>query len=314
MLYPIAYSVPEELIVPYVPFKTCHTASHAYQFTQSEPYLKNYRNAIFGKTCLKCGWDAFRHYEILSQGTIPLFENLQGCPKQTLCTFPKEQVLSLMEKYGERSYEDILKESSSHLYEDIDSLLRYTRDNLTTRKSAEYILSKTETPGTKRILYLHNIKAEDYLCSMLAHGFLRYTEGSVDIYPQIHHVYDDFPSEQTVQLYGKGFNYTRHIPHSFKKQQTEDEVWANIRERKYDHIICFIHCRSEHSLPFQTADRHFGTYYHPREISLVCGRDCDPYYDPHRAPNREWWIRDNHNCPLKAHSGSLNVFVREFGG
>lgn len=314
MLYPISFSVPEEIIVPYVPFKTCHTASHAYQFTEAEPYLKNYRSAIFGTTSLKCGWDAFRHYEILSQGTITYFDNLQGCPKQTLHSFPKEQVMSLMNKYGSHTFSEIMSTSSSILHNDLDELLTYTRTNLTTRSAAEYILSKTSTPTTNNVLFLHNLDEKvDYQAMMTAHGLIHHTNGQVDIYTDMEYLYSDYPLENTVKLYGRGFNYSRHISATLKKSLSEEQVWEKIKVRHYDQIILYIHCQSQRPIPFLSGDLDLHSYYSSSELSVVCGRDCDPYYDPNRDPNREWWIRDYHNCSLKRNAERLNLFVREYG-
>lgn len=313
MLYPISFSVPEEIIVPYVPFKTLHTAQHSYQFTSAEPYLKNYRSAIFGNTCMKCGWDAFRHYEILSQGTIPNFENLENCPSKTLHCFPKTQVLGLIEKYGHQSFHNIMKESSSILYNDLEELLTYTRNHMTTRKEADYILSKTETPSTRKVLFLHNTDNVDYLCFMTAHGLTRLTEGEVDIYPSLHYMYENYPQEATKQLYGRGFNYTRHLPQHFQKSTTLEDIWQKIKAREYEQIIYFVNCKSGLLIPFMGSEKNINAYYSPHEISILCGRDCDPYRDATRDPNREWWIRDYHTCSLAEYSSSYNVFVRELG-
>lgn len=310
MQFPIAYSVPEEIIVPYVPLKTCHTAKHDYQFTDSGSYLKNYGTAIFGETRLKCGWDCFRHYEILSQGTIPYFHNLQECPKKTLFNFPKVQVLELMEKYGSRTFDDIMKESSSILYNDLDDLLRYTKDNLTTRKSAEYILSKTQTPFTTKVLFLHNINPiGDYLCDMVAHGFSRLTDGEVDIYPNLDYLYDSYPLEKTSSLYGKGFNYTRHLPSKYKKDLTLEAIWEKCITGQYDQIVVYFQHNDLYKLPFFSEENDLRFFYPSDAISFLCGRDCDPYW----SPEKEWYIRMNHNCDLKRYEGQFNAFIREYG-
>ena len=310
MLYPISYSVPEEIIVPYVPFKTIHTAQHDYQFTNQKPYMENYRKAIFGITHLKCGWDAFRHYEILSQGTIPFFEELHKCPKQTLHSFPKDQVLMLMDKYGSLSFEDILRTSSSTLYGDIDDLLRYTREKLVTQKSAEYILSKTPMPTTKRVLFLHNTDAKgNYLCEMTAHGLIHLTDGQVDIFPEMDDLYDSYPPEEALKLYGKGFNYSRLIPGRKRKNLTEDAIWDKLSHGEYDHIINYAECITDKQLPFLHGDRSYRHLYDHTAISFICGRDCDPYW----SPELNWYIRMNHDCRMKAMANMFNVFIRELG-
>lgn len=307
MIYPITFSIAEEHIIPYVPYKTCHTAKHDYQFQDSESYLKNYRNALFGETLLKCGWDCLRHYEILSQGTIPYFHKLENCPKKTMFNFPKEKLLMLRDTYGPLSFEEIMKTSSSILYNEIDELLNYTRKNLTTQASAKYLLSKTVAPTSKKILYLSNQPKEDYLSEMLVHGLYRETGGNIDIFPDFEFRYKDFPIEETKNLYGKGFNYTRLLEK--QKKITEQQILENIKERHYDQIILYNTCQHAQPLPFINAEHSFLKYYSPNEISAVCGRDCDPYW----SQEYNWYIRMYHDCPMKNYQNNLNVFIREFG-
>lgn len=320
MFYPISYSVPEEIIVPYVPFKMRHTASHDYQFNDPTEYLKNYRNSIFGMTQLKCGWDCFRHYEILSQGTIPFFDDgagvhakLENCPKRTLFNFPKAQVLDLMKKYGSKTYDEIMKTSSSILFNDINELLDYTKKNLTTQSSAQYVLSKTDTPTTQKILYLTNFTntVSDYMCEFLGHGLKKYTSGKADIFPEREFLYDSYPVEKTSSLYGKGFNYTRHLPANYMKSLEKETIWEKIKRRDYDHIIIYYHCRSgNYKIPFLTDEFPLNQYYENHEVSFVCGTDCDPYW----SPELNWYIKMYHSCPLTELSNKgHNVFIREFG-
>lgn len=309
MLYPISYSIPEEIIVPYVPFKTSHTASHTYQFTDSQMYLKNYRTAIFGTTGLKCGWDCFRHYEILSQGTIPLFNDLENCPSLTLHNFPKQKILELRDLYGPMTFDEIMKTSSSHLYTNIDELLNLTKSTLTTKESATYILSKTTTPTTKRILYIDNIETKgEYLTDMIAHGLYRLTEGDVHMYPDHAWRYSSYPESETQLLYGKGFNYTRLLEKQYI--HTFDEIFENIKQRYYDHVIVSIQCSSNTPVPFlMNHENTIFKYYDSSEVSIVCGNDCDSYW----SPELNWYIRYRHDCPLKKISALNNVFIRELG-
>lgn len=284
-------------------------ALHQYQFDDSIPYLENYRKSIFGHTSLKCGWDCLRHYEILSQGTIPSFLDLEKCPTHTLTTFPKEQVLTLKKKYFHLTFEEILSTSSSILYDDIDSLLQYTRRHLTTVESAKYILSKTKYPHTKQILFLSNgVRPGDYLECMTIHGLFNLTKGNVDLCPNYDGLYDSFPIEETKKFYGKGFNYTRLLPGQYKRTITDNEIWFKIKERYYEHIIIYNHCKSNTLIPFIFGDRSILFHYDLDEISVLCGKDCDDYTDAKGSH-----IQMYHNCILKMLSNHQNVFIRELG-
>ena len=310
MLFPLSYSIPAEVIVPYVPFKTCHTADHNYQFDDVAPYMENYRKAFFGHTSMKCGWDCMRHYEILSQGTITEFTNLQGLPTKTMTNFPKALVFDLNAKYYSLTFEEILKCSSSVVYEDLDSLLCYTRDNLTTESAARYVLRKSGHADAKKILYLSNAdKSGNYMVEMLAHGFSRITGGKADMYPDFEERYDTYPVELTKKLYGKGFNYTRFLPGKWRRAPSAELIQQRIKEKYYDVII---HCTSEQSdlqYPFLTGEGHAQEYYDLSDIVLVCGNDCDNYW----SAGKKWYIRDSHNCPIKCLADSTAVFIRELG-
>ena len=310
MLFPLSYSIPAEVIVPYVPFKTVHTAEHNYQFNDVAPYMENYRKAFFGETRLKCGWDCMRHYEILSQGTITNFHNLEGLPRKTMTNFPKARVFYLNSKYYSLTFDEILKCSSSTVYDDLDSLLCYTRDNLTTESAARYVLRKSGHADAKRILYLSNAdKSGNYMVEMLAHGFSRITGGQADMWPDFEERYDNYPVEPTKKLYGKGFNYTRFLPASWRRAPSAELIQQRIKEKYYDVIV---HCTSEQSdlqYPFLTGEGNAKEYYDLSVIVLICGNDCDYYW----SAEKQWYIRDSHDCPIKCLADKAPVFIRELG-
>jgi len=310
MLFPLSYSIPAEVIVPYVPFKTTHTAEHNYQFDDVAPYMENYRKAFFGHTSLKCGWDCMRHYEILSQGTITEFTNLEGLPRKTMTNFPKALVFNLNTKYYSLTFDEILKCSSSAVYNDLNSLLCYTRDNLTTESAARYVLRKSGHADAKRILYLSNAdKSGNYMVEMLAHGFSRITEGAADMWPDFEERYDNYPVEPTKKLYGKGFNYTRFLPAAWRRAPSAELIQKRIKEKYYDVIV---HCTSEQSdlqYPFLTGEGNAKEYYDLSDIVLICGNDCDNYW----SPEKQWYIRDSHDCPIKCLADKAPIFIRELG-
>ena len=58
-----------------------------------------YSNSIFAITNKKLGWDCLRHYEILMNGCIPLFFNIEDCPKLILKTLPKERLSEIYSNF-----------------------------------------------------------------------------------------------------------------------------------------------------------------------------------------------------------------------
>ena len=131
-----------------------------------------YSNSIFAITNKKLGWDCLRHYEILMNGCIPLFFNIQDCPKSILKTLPKQRLSEIYSSYDSvlklysplkiykkkflsfkkifsyipnifknKNASTFLKENSNIL-EIKNELLNFTKQNLTTEILAKYVLSK----------------------------------------------------------------------------------------------------------------------------------------------------------------------------
>lgn len=136
---PINFCIPKELIVKEIPQKTQDYATiipgdkTTYIYTEETPYYEDYQKSYFGVTVKKGGWDCLRHYEILMNGCVPFFSELDQCPKATMTRFPKQLVLEANEK--------IKKGNDLSFYEDcVNLLLDWTRKNLTTEEVAKTIL------------------------------------------------------------------------------------------------------------------------------------------------------------------------------
>lgn len=138
---PINFAIPQQLIVSGVSFKSKKLAHiipgdrSTYIFNSEEEYYRDYQSSVFGITQKKAGWDCLRHYEILMNGCIPYFIDIDQCPSITMTSFPK----------------DLIKETNLHFEQShdfdhstiIEELLIYTRNNLTTSKLVERILKIT---------------------------------------------------------------------------------------------------------------------------------------------------------------------------
>lgn len=105
-----------------------------YIFKDEKSYYEDYQKSYYGVTIKKAGWDCMRHYEILGNYCMPYFIGLEDCPKDTLANLPKELLLEgreLTNNFDEYKYFIIL-----------DELFKYTQNNLTTKKLAEYVLER----------------------------------------------------------------------------------------------------------------------------------------------------------------------------
>jgi hypothetical protein len=105
-----------------------------YIYNNETDYYKDYNDARFGVTCKKAGWDCMRHYEILGNGCIPLFKNIELCPTNTMTSFPKELCINVNK--------DILNEKYETVYEKyIERFENHFLNNNTTSQTAKKFIS-----------------------------------------------------------------------------------------------------------------------------------------------------------------------------
>lgn len=278
-VFPISFSIPECKIINHNPEKTKKIATvdprdtSSYIFKTETEYYKDYQKSVYGKTCKKGGWDCLRHYEILANGCIPLFEDLESCPKNTMTHFPKELVKKAMTEENFNTTQ----------------LLNYTRQHLTTKAMAKYILSTIGRSDVKSVLYLSQEIEPDYLRCLTLHGFKELFGKECHDYPCIPHLYTDYANPQN--LYGRGMTYTCLLDKSTMRDDTLDStVEQDIISHRYD-IIIF---GSVHrGTPFWDI---VNESYKPHEIVLICGEDLDQ--------------ENNHNCEFRKWKNH-NLFIRE---
>ncbi len=96
---PIHFAIPRSAIRESVPPKTSGVATvipgrrETYLFNTEESYYQNYATSVFAVTMKKAGWDCLRHYEILANGCLPYFIDLERCPSHTMISLPKRFLL-----------------------------------------------------------------------------------------------------------------------------------------------------------------------------------------------------------------------------
>lgn len=155
-IYPISFSIPTSKIVVDVFEKTRLLAyiipgcKDTYIYKTEQDYYQGYRESWFALTCKKGGWDCLRHYEIIANGCIPLFLDLDDCPEQTMTTFPKHVI-----KKSNALYFDILSngftlDNETKCREIIKALLEHATKNMTCIMAAKYIMKS----DVKTVLFL----------------------------------------------------------------------------------------------------------------------------------------------------------------
>ena len=103
---PISFAFPQEKIrdiddskrdaffAPLIPVNQSIDPSYmsTYIYETEESYYDMYQTAYFSYTSKKGVWDTLRHYEIIANGSVPFFVDIENCPKYTLWNLPKEKL------------------------------------------------------------------------------------------------------------------------------------------------------------------------------------------------------------------------------
>jgi hypothetical protein len=67
-----------------------------YVFKTESEYYQDYQFSKYAITTKKAGWDCLRHYEIMGNSCIPLFQDIQHAPRFTMMKFPKALLTKAM--------------------------------------------------------------------------------------------------------------------------------------------------------------------------------------------------------------------------
>jgi len=269
MIYPISFCIPECKIIKEVCVKDRAVAfiipgkAETYIYKTEKDYYEGYANSVFGITTCKAGWDCMRHYEILANGCIPWFENLEECPPQTMTHFPKEIIVECM-KLGKEQTAEQTREISQ-------KLLEYTRTHLTTKAMASYVLKTSGNENAKSVLYISQDTYSDYLRDLLLHGFKELFGSKCHDSPRIDFLYTDYPEEKLSTLWGKGMSYSRlldPVQHNFSKNTT---LIQDIENHVYD---CIVYGSVHRGMPYWNK---VNKAYKANEIILLCGEDIHDY-------------------------------------
>ena len=212
-------------------------------------YYDMYRQSMFAITQKKGGWDCLRHYEILAAGCIPIFEDLDKCPEDTLDSFPKS---ILKEAYRAllpwRNTEE--QRTAYHIY--VRRLYEYAKSNCSATAntlrflgdmSHIYIGSSSNNKYVNKnakILMLTGHLGVNYTRELNWIGIKRWAS-SVGIcameYPPLDFLYDEFPKSRLSELYGNGFTYSRRLSSELCVSMREDDLIRSIQQKEWDIII-----------------------------------------------------------------------------
>jgi len=286
-IYPITFSIPECKIIKNKYTKEKIVSSlipgdlSTYIYHTEEDYYNEYRKSFFAITCKKAGWDCMRHYEIIANGCIPYFKDIDQCPPNTLYLFPKMLILK-----GNQLFEKVMKESTINVmeYDQLqNAFMEYMHTHLTTKKMASYILSKLMP--VKNILYLSGDTSPDYLRCVTLHGFKELYGKKCHDYPKVPHIY--YSNTSTTHLYGKGMSYSNVLDDSYHDDTKDSTIIEDIQNHVYDIIIYGSYHRG---MPFYDIIVHSN---YTNNLVLLCGEDI-------HSCNYDYWVQKGHT-----------LFVRE---
>jgi hypothetical protein len=244
---PLAFSIPDECIVDAIPKKTRLLAplipgdasTYVFDKTMEKEYNEMYRESRFAITMKKGGWDCLRHYEIMMNGCIPLFEKLDQCPETTLTTYPKHLNVAAFELY--RNWDD-----SNECIEKYNKLcnqfLDHTRQYCTSSAAAKRFLGSIKNGDKVRNVLLITCNCGvNYAREMLWIGLKRYiTElgGSAVEHDKMPYLYTDFDDALASNYYGNNcFTFPKRLQKDADYDTSEAEILDKIRDGFWDLII-----------------------------------------------------------------------------
>jgi hypothetical protein len=284
---PISFSMPASKVIEFIPNKEKDFATlipgdlSTYIFDDEDVYYKDYQRSYFAVTKCKGGWDCMRHYEILANGCIPYFLDLEQAKEHTMAFLPKKLILEAMSlegvSFGKIDHRKFNKEKYFLI---LEQLMEHTRKYLTTKAMAAYVLREMQYSGKGKILYLSFDTAPDYMRCTLLSGLKELLGDRVVDFPKIEHIYKSYIGDLK-SLYGKGFSYTK-INDDLPVDRSN--ILHRINRREFELII---YGSVHRGLPFYNRVK---LRYPSSHVAYVCGEDF-------------------HSCGYAHYS---NLFLREF--
>lgn len=283
LLHPITFSIPEEKIVTnYLSLSKNKILSKLglmsvgskehYMFDNEFDLYNEYKSSLFALTKKRAGWDCMRHYEILANGCIPYFPDINECPNNTMIFFPKQLILEgnlLYDTFKNKSFNELTNDDAYKYMDLVTRLLKYTKENLTTVKIAKYILKTTNNTNTSKILYLSGNLQPDYLRCLTLHGFKQLLGKECHDYPQVPHIYKDVINFKEIYgiHYGNGISYTNLLEKELHNNAYDNNIEELIKNKYFDIVI---YGSSSRGMPYYNLVNEI---YSPDKIILLFGED-----------------------------------------
>jgi hypothetical protein len=281
--HPISFSIPGSKFVPSIGAKQKLLSSlipgelHTYIYETETDYYAEYQKSIFAVTKLKGGWDCLRHYEIVANGAIPLFERFEQIPAQTMTNWPRslqaranDLFTRVRQAHPEGNNADMLSAAEHVECRALaEEFLAYGREHFSCATAAQRILDLVGANGSK-VLYLSSPKVitPEYLRCLTLLGFKELFGTDVHDYPRIPHLYTDCPIPLN-KLYGKGMTYSKLLLPELHDSSRDTSLEADIAAHYYDLVVYATHEYDGGDILLDLVRSHYKT----DEIVFFCGRD-----------------------------------------
>jgi hypothetical protein len=281
-MYTISLSIPESKILKDVPTekkKFMLEKIDNKNFTTETEYYKQYQESLFA---LSDGWDNIKHYEIMANGCIPYFPNIDNCPNSK---FPKDLIKEgniLCEKF--KKNQNITIENMEEYNVLSKKILDNTRYYFSCQETARSIYNHKPlepTPSLENIfdslkdtppyiLFLSQTVEPSLLRDLTLIGLKQIFGKICHDYCRIHHIYNDFNISNILK--DGGFTYSKILDISTRDDTLDYTIIEDIKNRKYDTIV------------YGNIDKGLPLYdlicktYKPSEILMICGEkehSCD---------------------------------------
>jgi hypothetical protein len=278
---PFSFSVPDECVVDTIPEKKYLLASlipgdmstYIFDKSKEKEYNIMYQESRFAITKKKGGWDCLRHYEILMNGCIPLFENLNECPQNTMTTYPKHLNSEAYDLYNNWcDNEECIKKYDNLCLQ----FLEHTRKYCTTSAAAKYFIKNMNNGDKiKNILLITGHHGVNYNREMLWIGLKRYIEsinGVAVEYEKMPFLYDDYDDCGNNKYYGSNcFTFPKRLKKDIHYDMSEAEIIDKIKSNFWD-VIIYGKVGPDEYCTFPLFDI-VRSYYNKNKIAFIYGGD-----------------------------------------
>ena len=278
MIHPLSYCIPDENIVNSEVVQKKHIIISdlipgqqiTYRFgpNDEKEYNEHYQESMFAYSSKKGGWDCLRHYEILSNGCIPIM-NFDGCPSNTLTTLPKDLLIECNKILPYKK--NMKKTYDEYVYK----LLEHMKTHCSTSANTRYFLQKIPH-SIKNILLIRCDEGVNYTREFFWIGMKRYIQNIQGVaveYPKISYLYDSYKGDKKT-LHGYGYNYTGKLKEDYNL--LDEEIIEKIKNKFWD-IVVFGKVGPdeliEGSIPYLPLWSHVVQHYDKDRIVFLYGGD-----------------------------------------